>query len=212
MNVIKYQMKGEEELFQKLRQVRLRGFERPFVYKDAMIDIVTVSDADTLYPAQRYVLRSQVDNIKSLYQSFLTQNINIFQLRGFLEFWLEGTNPETDPPIPFLPPLIEESWENGLGVIPLINDGIHRVWAAREIGEPFNIIRVSGLSTQFPYYAFPWPGGLGQVDVLRDLPDVYEKKLYRDPTNYKALFRQFNEVFPGIQEQRKDTNPGHIKA
>jgi hypothetical protein len=47
---------------------------------------------------------------------------------------------------------------------------------------------------------------------VAELPDVYVKKAYRDKDNYKALFRDFNEVFPGVQKQRKRSNPGHLKA
>jgi hypothetical protein len=42
------------------------------------------------------------------------------------------------------------------------------------------------------------------------LPDGHQKKEYRQPANYKALFRDFNAVFPGVQKQRKQSNPGHI--
>jgi hypothetical protein len=43
------------------------------------------------------------------------------------------------------------------------------------------------------------------------LPDNYVKKVYRDPQNYKALFRDFNEHFPGVQKRRKRSNPAHLR-
>jgi hypothetical protein len=40
----------------------------------------------------------------------------------------------------------------------------------------------------------------------------FQKKEYRDPQNYKALFRQFNELFPGVQKDRVKSNPAHLRA
>jgi hypothetical protein len=50
------------------------------------------------------------------------------------------------------------------------------------------------------------------VAELEDLPDEFQKKEYRLPDNYKALFRDFNAVFPGVQKQRKQSNPIHLHA
>jgi hypothetical protein len=32
------------------------------------------------------------------------------------------------------------------------------------------------------------------------------------PGEYKALFREFNAVFPGVQKDRKKSNPAHLRA
>ena len=48
-----------------------------------------------------------------------------------------------------------------------------------------------------------------QFDELRE---GYQKKEYRNPENYKALFRDFNEIFEGVQKQRPRTNPESLKA
>ena len=45
---------------------------------------------------------------------------------------------------------------------------------------------------------------------LEELPDSFQKKAYRVPGNYKALFRDFNAVFPGVQAERKQSNPAHL--
>ena len=45
---------------------------------------------------------------------------------------------------------------------------------------------------------------------LEELPDSFQKKEYRVPGNYKALFRDFNAVFPGVQAERKQSNPAHL--
>ena len=45
---------------------------------------------------------------------------------------------------------------------------------------------------------------------LEELPDNFQKKAYRVPENYKALFRDFNAVFPGVQQERTRSNPAHL--
>jgi hypothetical protein len=50
------------------------------------------------------------------------------------------------------------------------------------------------------------------VEELAELTEGYQKKAYRNPENYKALFRDFNAVFEGVQKQRARTNPAHLKA
>ncbi len=93
----------------------------------------------------------------------------------------------------------------------LVNDGMHRVFAARKLGRKPKIIYVRNPPREYPYYAYPMLEGWGAVQEFDELPDVFQKKEYRDPTNYKSLFRMFNEVFPGVQEARKQSNPAHIK-
>ena len=51
-----------------------------------------------------------------------------------------------------------------------------------------------------------------RVEELEELREGYQKKEYRDPENYKALFRDFNEIFEGVQKQRPRTNPANLKA
>ena len=92
----------------------------------------------------------------------------------------------------------------------LINDGMHRVFAARSLGLPISVIVIRGVSAEYPYYAYPLDGGWPEVTPLAELPDGYQKKTYRQPTNYRALFRDFNALFPGVQKERKNSNPKHL--
>ena len=48
------------------------------------------------------------------------------------------------------------------------------------------------------------------VAELEELPATFQKKEYRVPGNYKALFRDFNAVFPGVQAERRRSNPAHL--
>jgi len=210
MKILKYELMPKDEFLGKLRQVRLKGFDRPYIYRDAGLDFLGLADTNLLSPPQRYVLKDTIDAIVELDRAFTLLGVDIFDLHGALMFWLEGSDPGVDQPIPFLPPVVEESFET-TGSILLINDGMHRVWTARKLGRPITVMVAMNVPRAYPYYAYPWTGGFDSVEELVELPDEYQKKNYRNPENYKALFRQFNEVFPGVQAQRKQSNPAHIK-
>jgi hypothetical protein len=136
----------------------------------------------------------------------------ILQLRAALLehgvdlFALDGGAHIGDDAIPVIPPIVERSTEPDGRVVWLINDGIHRVYAARVSGSPINVVTVDGAS--HPYYALA--AAWEDVVELEELPDTFQKKAYRVPSNYKALFRDFNAVFPGIQAERKQSNPAHL--
>lgn len=210
MNLLRWEVLSTEETLDRFRRTRLRGFDRPYVYEQARLSLVPAVDTDRLAPAQRYVLQADIDSILTLQTLFAREGIDIFALQGAILFWLERDG-EEEGPIPLCPPLVEESREAGGHTVWLINDGMHRIAAARSLGRPINVILAEGVPADFPYYAFPLSQGWAEVQLLPDLPEVFEKKAYRDPGNYKALFRDFNEVFPGIQKQRKQTNPAEIR-
>jgi len=212
MNIVKYDLLPEAELLGRLKQTRLRGFDRAEVYRDASLEILEQADPASLTPAQRYVLSDGIQSILDVADTFLTCGIDVFALRGALLFWTEGTDPDRDPPIPFLPPVIEESVERDGSKVLLINDGIHRVYAARKRGRKINVVLARNVPSEYPYYAYALEDGWAQVRELAELQEGYQKKEYRNPENYKALFRDFNAVFEGVQKQRPLTNPAHLKA
>lgn len=168
-----------EELLSRIRRVRLFGFNRWEVYRDADISIETLKP-DDLLPTQTYVLRGTV---KAIEERIDSSELDLLHLQGAVVF--DG--------VPFPPPIVEDSPE-GL----IINDGMHRVWIARKRNSTINCVRVRGAS--HPYYAYPLEKGWDEVQEVDVRPEV--KKRYRDPENYKALFRDFNEVFPNVQVQR----------
>jgi hypothetical protein len=183
---------SREELLTRLRETRLMGHDGARVYEHATLQLETFEPLD-LTPAQRYVLMPNVRRILDLRESL---DVDIFALDGGVS--LDG--------IPLLPPVVERSQEPDGRTVWLINDGIHRVYAARLSGSPINVVAVDGAS--HPYYALAasWEA----VVELEALPDGFQKKTYRVPENYKALFRDFNAVFPGVQEERKQSNPAHL--
>jgi hypothetical protein len=210
MQITKYDLLAEAELLSRLKRTRLRGFDRAEVYRDATLEVVE-ADPESLTPAQRYVLQEGVQAILDVADAFEPRGIDVFALRGALLFWPEGSDPE-GPPIPFLPPVIEESIERDGRKILLINDGIHRVYAARKRGRKLNVVLARNVPAEYPYYAYALPDGWAQVDELAELQEGYQKKEYRNPENYKTLFRDFNEIFEGVQKQRPRSNPAHLKA
>jgi len=210
MQITKYDLLAEAELLSRLKRTRLRGFDRAEVYRDATLEVVE-ADPESLTPAQRYVLQEGVKAILDVADAFEPHGIDVFALRGALLFWPDGSDLEGSP-IPFLPPVIEESIERDGKKILLINDGIHRVYAARKRGRKLNVVLARNVPAEYPYYAYALPDGWAQVDELAELQEGYQKKEYRNPENYKALFRDFNEIFEGVQKQRPRSNPAHLKA
>jgi hypothetical protein len=199
MEVLEVERFGREELLGALRETRLRGFDSARVYAGATLELVTSDPAD-LAPAQRYVLREGVAKVLALREALLPHGVDVFALEGGV--WVR-TGDSPGERIPVIPPVVEESREP---------DGLHRVFAARSLGLPINTVRVAGVPPEYPYYALALPVGWTEVAELDELPDGFQKKEYRDPSNYKALFREFNDVFPGVQKERKKSNPGFLRA
>lgn len=209
MNITRIDTIDAPELLQRFATTRLRGHGQPLIYKNARLELVRNVDPKTLFPAQRYVLQEDYQTILDLHTSFRSQGIDPFDMSGGLLFWL--ANPESpsgeEGPIPFTPPIVEMSQEANGQVIPLINDGMHRIFTAIKLGQFITIILAHNVPREYPYYALPLAKGWDEVVLLKELPDHFIKKTYRDPQHYKDLFRDFNAVFDGIQKQRKKTNP-----
>jgi hypothetical protein len=192
----------ESELLSRLRETRLMGFGRPLVYENATLELVRNADPQTLVPAQTYVLKQNIANILKLHETFMAVGIDLFSLTGCLYFKTD-TMPEDTAPKPFIPPVVEESVEPDGRKVLLINDGMHRVYAALKLNRPLNIVLARNVNRDYPYYAYPLPHGWADVKEEDVLGKDYVKKTYRYPENYKAYFRDFNSVLDGIQEERK---------
>jgi hypothetical protein len=197
------------ELLSALRKTRLRGFDGARPYADATLELVPAMDPDDLAPAQRYVLAPGVARILEVREALLAHRLDFFALDGGAYV---RTSDAPDERVPMIPPIVEESHEPDGRTVLIVNDGIHRVFAARSLGLPIATVVARGVPREFPYYAYALSDGWADVQELDELPDGFQKKTYRDPDNYKALFRQFNEVFPGVQAERKKSNPEHLRA
>lgn len=204
MQVLAVEPIAPTALLDALRQVPLRdGVARP--YAAARLSLETL-EASVLAPAQNYVLRDGVERVLLLRDALAAHGVDPFALDGaVLVTTDEGT-------VPLLPPVVEESHEPDGTTSLLVADGLHRVSAARALGLPLTVVVVRGVDPTSPYYAYPLAGGWAGVEVLDVLPEGRQKKAYRQPQSYKALFRDFNAVFPGVQQQRAQTNPAHLRA
>ena len=198
-----------DRLLLDLRRIRLIGYGGAQPYAEASLELVPGLDTSALTPAQNYVLTPGVEKVLELRAALLAREVDIFALDGGLYV---VTSDHPHELIPVIPPVVEESREPDGRTVLLINDGMHRIYAARSLGLPISVVVARGVPAEYPYYAFALDGGWSCVTQLAELPDGYQKKTYRRPDNYRALFRDFNAVFPGVQKQRKQSNPSHIIA
>jgi hypothetical protein len=209
LRVLSVERFDRAELLARLRRTRLRGFAGAQPYAAATLELSPASDPAGLAPAQRYVLRAGVARILELRAALLAHGLDVFALDGGA---LVRTSDAPEQPVPMIPPIVEESHEPDGRVVLVINDGIHRIFAARSLGLPIGVVVARGVPPEYPYYACATARGWSDVVELDELPDGFQKKTYRVPENYKALFREFNEVFPGVQQERKKSNPAHLRA
>ncbi|MFL5914001.1 MAG: hypothetical protein ACJ768_25985 [Gaiellaceae bacterium] len=209
MRILELERFGRDELLARLRTTRLRGFEGARPYADASIELVERISSDELAPAQRYVLRGGVQKVLELREALMAHGVDLFALDGGA-FVRASDLP--DELIPVIPPVVEESYEPDGRTVLIVNDGIHRVYAARSLGLPTSVVVARGVPREYPYYALALKDGWSEVEELDELPAGYQKKEYREPERYKALFREFNEVFPGVQKERTKSNPEHLRA
>lgn len=209
MRILSIERFDRDELLDSLRKTPLRGFDKARPYETATLELAPASDPNALTPAQRYVLRPTLRKLLELRAALLDCEIDLFALDGGA-YVHTSENPEEA--IPVLPPIVEQTLEPDGRTVLLVNDGLHRVCAARSLGLTVSVVVARGVPSEYPYYAYGLPNGWEELEALEELPARYQKKEYRLPDNYKALFREFNTVFPGVQKQRKRSNPAHLRA
>jgi hypothetical protein len=209
LRVLSVERFGPEELLSRLRETRLRGFGGARPYAQATLELEPAIDPARLAPAQRYVLKAGVARILELRDALLAHGLDLFALDGGAYI---RTSEDPEERVPVIPPVVEESLEPDGRTVLIVNDGLHRVYAARSVGLPIATVIAHGVPKEYPYYACALAGGWSEVVELDELPDGFQKKTYRNPESYKALFREFNEVFPGVQKERKKSNPAHLRA
>jgi hypothetical protein len=198
LRILELESFGREELLARLRRVRLVGHGQARPYAAAGLTVETVAP-DELAVAQNYLLSANVERILALRSALLEHGVDLFALDGGLRVRTDAVPGEW---IPVIPPVVEESHEPDGRTVLLINDGVHRVYAARSCGEPITVVIARGVPREYPYYSYPLEGGWSRVEALPELPAGYRKKAYREPEDHKALYRDFNAVFPGVQEVR----------
>ncbi|MCL5102756.1 MAG: hypothetical protein M1133_01400 [Armatimonadetes bacterium] len=192
-----------EELLANMRKVGMLTHPEARVYDKSTIELPTLH-TDEIAPAQRYVLACEIMKVRDLRWALREHGIDLFKLDGYVTIWLQGY----DDPIDVLPPVIEESTEADGSAVKILNDGMHRVYLARMERSPIQVLYVSGVPKEYPYYAFPLVDGWGGVEIVHELPEGYIKKWHRIK-NYKTLYRDFNTGFQNVGGPRGHfTNAG----
>ncbi|MCX6345682.1 MAG: hypothetical protein NT018_11525 [Armatimonadetes bacterium] len=192
MNITRIERHSSEELIANMRKVRMLTHPDAIPYLNSEIELPVIH-TDEIAPAQRYVLNKEIMKVRDLKWALQEHGIDLFKLDGYVSIWLEGY----DDPIDVLPPVIEESKEADGTTVKILNDGMHRVYLARMERTPIQVVYVSNVPSEFPYYAFPLVNGWNDVEIVQDLPEGYIKKWHRIK-NYKSLYRDFNTGFQNV--------------
>jgi hypothetical protein len=200
MEIIHITRHGVKDLLARLRRVPLLQQPEVRVYADALITLETIH-TDCLAPTQNYLWLAELRKVQELRWSLAAHGVDLFRLEGFVTYTLQ--TPEGPADYDVYPPIVEESFEADGRVALLINDGMHRLYLARLEWVVPQVVYVRGVPRDFPYYAFPRPGGWEGLDLLPDNPDPkkYLKKCHRRRDN-KRLYRDFQAVFQNVGRSR----------
>jgi len=197
---------GSDELLATLRRTPMPGRDGARPYAEADLRIAAAVEPDNLAPAQRYVLRPGLRRTEALREALADHGIDLFALDGGAWVTTRDAPGASGDRRPVLPPIVEASVEPDGRTVLLIADGIHRVFAARAAGVPIAVVVVRGVPASLPYYAYANANGWADVREIDALTPGFRKKTHREPDDPQALYRDYNAVFPGVQELRPDTD------
>ncbi len=185
----------EEALIERLRKVSMLEEPEIFPYRNACISLKRIA-VKNLHPAQRYVLRQELFKVRELKWQLTELGKDIFCLNGFLRLKVD-LNDRTEE-IDLLPPLVEEHEERDGSVVKIINDGMHRIYMAYLEWVMPQVIYVTNVPKDLPYYAYPIPeNDWTKIEIRDDLPEGFIKKWHRIREN-KRLYRNFNSAFKNV--------------
>ena len=152
MEIIQVKRHSEDELIARLRQVPLKEQPDILVYRQALISLECIH-TNFLAPPQNYLWLQELRKVQELHWSLKDNGLDMFRLDGFVTYTVrepEGRLVSYD----LYPPVIEESFEEDGTVALIINDGMHRVYLARQEWVVPQVVYVRGVPKAFPYYAY----------------------------------------------------------
>jgi hypothetical protein len=201
MDIIALTRHSPQELTERLRRVPLLKQPEILVYAEALISLEQIS-TDYLAPAQNYIWLRELKKVQELRWSLAEHGVDLFRLDGFVTYTVRESD-GAEKLYNVYPPVVEESLEADGSVALLINDGMHRLYLARLERVAPQVVYVRGVPKEYPYYAFPRPGGWEGIDLLANNPDpeAYLKKCHRRREN-KRLYRDFQAVFANVGRSR----------
>jgi hypothetical protein len=169
-----------------------------YVYENADISLRELGVND-VNPTSFYVIGENLQTQRDLRKALSSHGVDILHLEGAYEIKNERGHVWT-----LMPPVVEVAEREVFYVpqdgeieyldkvklnVPIINDGMHRAFLARELGESFNAVYVSGALSDFPFYAHP-----NSWDKIKEVVEVpatkVEKKFYSREDCY-GLYRDF---------------------
>lgn len=200
LNITKVTKQSEKKLIEKLYNISLMKNPEIKPYQNTLISLEKIA-ISSLSPTQRYIMKTELEKVKKLYQELKNHNTDLFNLNGYATIYLEE---HPDFPIDVLPIIIEESIEKNGNIHLIVNDGMHRCYTALELNIIPQVIYVRGVDTDnYPYYAYPLKHGWkNKFDFLDIIPKNYTKKHYRRE-DYSYLYRNFNSQFNNTSGMRK---------
>ena len=204
------------ELETMLRTVPLKASDaqgnQVFPYKSSPIELRCVSTGE-ISPTTFYLIKKHLEFQERLREELLTKGYDTLQLKGGLEI----VN-QTGEQWRIIPPVVEVMHERVVHLnhrgdisydgkptevaVHIINDGAHRVFLARSLGIKPNVVHVTGISAETPFYALP--NSWDDVKLFDATPKTMEeKKFYRRKENY-ALYRDFGVLGIGTPRNTGD--------
>lgn len=184
-----------EKAFARLRESTLEeaGNEDIFIYRHASMRIADFLP-DELNLTSLYVLNDHIESLRALRAEFIDRyGIDILQMLYILHIRTEDGRL-----VSMAPPFVEIYKEtvrviprNGDRLpetlslqVPILKDGIHRAWIAREEGIPIKCIVIRGALEDYPPYAYP--NAWDQVQLYDTKPPAI-KKFYRRQTQHSYM-------------------------
>ncbi|MCP3922800.1 MAG: hypothetical protein GY714_09470 [Desulfobacterales bacterium] len=200
MNILNVEHFTTDDLIKRLRNLTMLTDKDTKPYEKAFISLENIS-VEELFPAQRYVLKKELNKVRDLKWALEEKGYDLFNLNGFVRLTLEGV----DEPVDLLPPVVEERIERNGRIVNIINDGMHRVYSAYLEWVIPQVIYVRGLPKHLPYYAYAIPEkDWKQIELRDDIPKTFIKKWHRISEN-KKLYRDFNSTFENVGGPRGNT-------
>ena len=201
MDIIALERHPEADLISCLRRVPLMTRTDVLVYAQALISLERIH-TNSLHPPQNYIWLQELRKTQELRWSLAAWGVDLFGLDGYVTYTVRLAGGE-EVVYDLYPPIVEESFEAAGTLVLIINDGMHRLYLARMEWVVPQVTYVRGIPKEYPYYAFPRPGGWEGLDLLADNPDPqrYLKKCHRSRDN-KQLYRDFQAVFHNVGRSR----------
>lgn len=184
-----------EKAFTRLRRAPLEeaGDEEILIYQNASMHLADFMP-DELNPTSLYVLKDQLEFLRIIRGQILDRyQIDILQLSSILHLRSE------DGRLLGMAPPIVEIYEETVRIVPLagdrrppatlslqtpiLKDGIHRAWIAREEGLVLRCVVVHGALKGYQPYAYP--NAWSQVQIHDSKPK--HKKFYRRQNPYSFM-------------------------